>query len=61
MDEMPIFDMWHWFWQVGDDTTRYWSSAAGAYVPATETSNLTKVPDEAQLIAVLTHLGLAHP
>ncbi len=61
MDDIPVFNPSRWFWRIGDDTSRYWSSEVSAYVTEANPLNTTCVPDEAQLIAVLTNLGLAHP
>lgn len=43
-----------WFWIVGDDETRFWSSAAGAYVDTLpEGAGVTRIASEAELWAVL--------
>ena len=53
---------WHWF--VGGDTTRMWSSAAGAYVDASQVPAETPVSNilnEAELSDVLLAYGLKCP
>lgn len=55
------FDPANWFWIVGDDTSRAWSSASGDYVQAWPEDRVTVVADETQLDAVLRHLGQASP
>lgn len=51
-----------WYWIVGGDESRYWSSAASAYVtyrPADAPT--TRIANEAELADVLGHYGLAGP
>lgn len=55
------FDPINWFWIVGGDESRAWSSAVGDYVQAWPQESVTHVPDEAQLDVVLRHLGQVSP
>lgn len=51
-----------WFWIVGDDESRYWSSAAGAYVETLpEDAGITRIASENELAAVLYAYGLPGP
>lgn len=51
-----------WFWQIGADTSRYWSSAEAAYVGSVpEGAGLTRVTTEEELSGVLAEYGLAGP
>jgi hypothetical protein len=47
-----------WFWKVGDDASRFWSSTSGGYVQSADPDRTTNVADEDQLSAVLRHLGI---
>lgn len=52
----------NWFWIVGDDDTRYWSSAAGAYVDTLpEDAGVTRIASEQELSEVLAVYGLQGP
>lgn len=59
--DIPTFTPDAWFWIVGNDESRAWSSAARGYVQEWDAAKVTRVPDEAQLVAVLRHLGLSAP
>lgn len=51
-----------WFWIVGDDETRFWSSAAAAYVGTLpENAGITRIASEAELSDVLRPYGLPGP
>ena len=51
-----------WFWIVGDDESRFWSSAAGAYVETLpEGAGYTRIASEAELDDVLAAYGLSGP
>lgn len=50
-----------WYWIVGGDTSRAWSSAAGAYVQQWPTDRVTRIGSGAELSAVLRPHGLAIP
>lgn len=50
-----------WFWIVGGDTSRAWSSAAGAYVETWDADRLTPIASEAELADVLRGYGLSGP
>ena len=48
-----------WFWQVGDDASRFWSSAAGGYVPSVPKEGLmSHIRNEVELRDVLVKAGL---
>lgn len=61
MIEMAPFDPYHWFWIVGADGSRAWSSAAGAYVTEWPVDRLTRIDTEASLTGVLRSHGLPGP
>lgn len=50
-----------WFWVVGGDESRAWSSAAGAYVTDYPADRLTRIDSEASLTDVLRRYGLRGP
>lgn len=51
-----------WFWQVGADTSRYWSSAAGGWVGSVpDDAGLTRIASAADLDDVLRAAGLSGP
>ncbi len=65
---MPAEDA---YWQVGDDTTRFWSTAQGGYVPPGNPGYLAWLPtsawqgpipaqSEESLSATLTNIGIGH-
>ena len=51
----------NWFWIVAGDTSRAWSSAAGAYVTEYPDDRLTRIESEASLNDVLRPYGLVLP
>lgn len=51
----------NWFWIVGDNDTRAWSIAAGAYTADFDATRVTRIGTEASLDAVLRALGAASP
>lgn len=57
----PTFDPYHWFWVVGGDLSRAWSSAASAYVVAYSMDRLTYIDSESSLADVLAPYGLVGP
>lgn len=58
----PAYNPHAWYWQVGDDETRYWSSTAGAYVTELpEGAGLTRIDGEQNLNDVLKVYGLSGP
>lgn len=61
MSDTPGYTPHDWFWIVGDDETRAWSSAAGAYVTTFDVGRVTRIASEAELDDVLRRLGLASP
>lgn len=50
-----------WFWIVGGDETRAWSSAAGAYVQTWDGERTTRIDTEQNLTGVLRRYGLRGP
>lgn len=51
-----------WFWIVGSDESRNWSSAAGAYVQTLpEGAGVTRITSEEELAQVLAVYGLPGP
>ncbi len=59
--DMPVFIIRNWFWQIGKDASRYWSSAAGTYVAEAPEDRITAVPSLEDLQAALAQLGLPAP
>jgi hypothetical protein len=57
---MIEYTPYDWFWQVAGDETRFWSSAAGAYVEAAP-DGFTRIASEAELASVLRPYGLVGP
>lgn len=57
MDKM--YNPQDWYWVVGDDTSRCWSSAAGAYVTEVP-KTFTRIASENELRNVLANAGCAH-
>ncbi len=51
----------NWFWIVGGDESRAWSSAIGAYVAEYPADQVTRIPNETDLTDVLRPYGLAPP
>lgn len=58
---MISYDVKNWFWIVGGDESRAWSSAVGGYVAGYPTDRLTRIASEAELNDVLRRYGLALP
>jgi hypothetical protein len=56
-----MFDSRTWFWIVGGDESRAWSSAAGGYVSEYPTDRLTRIASEEELSDVLRRYGLPVP
>lgn len=57
-----IYTPWDWFWIVGGDEDRYWSSAAAAYVETLpDSAGVTRIAGEAELTEVLRAYGLRGP
>lgn len=53
-----MYDPKDWFWQVGRDASRYWSSAVAAYVTNASGNRVTRIADEIELYDVLAKQGL---
>lgn len=59
MNEYSPFD---WYWIVGGDESRFWSSAAGGYVEsAPDGAGFTRILNEEELSGVLAAYGLHGP
>lgn len=64
MSDIALFpyDPYNWYWQIGDDDTRFWSSANSAYVTdVPEGVGITRIASEAELTNVLRPYGLSGP
>jgi len=56
------YDPFSWFWVVGGDESRFWSSAEDAYAPALpEGAGVTRIATETELAEVLAVYGLPGP
>ncbi len=60
MEHTP-YDPSRWFWIVGTDESRAWSSVDGAYVTIWDGSRVTRIANETELNDVLRARGLAVP
>ena len=58
---MISFTPFDWFWIVGGDASRAWSSAVAAYVNSYPTDKLTRIANETELSEVLAKYGLNGP
>lgn len=56
-----IFVPYDWYWVVGDDESRAWSSSAGTYVTEHPADRTTRIGSEPLLNAVLRGYGLTVP
>jgi hypothetical protein len=57
-----IFTPLDWFWIIGDDESRFWSSAVDGYVTtAAEDAGVTRIASEDELTDVLAVYGLPGP
>jgi hypothetical protein len=59
--ELPQYDPFDWYWEIGGDTSKYWSSKAGAYVPTAPPERLTHIHSVDELNDVLRGYGLKVP
>lgn len=55
------FNIHDWYWIVGSDESRAWSSAAGAYVTSYPPERVTRIASESDLSDVLRPYGLTLP
>lgn len=55
------FNVADWYWIVGGDADRAWSSAGGAYVTEWDAQRTTRILNETELSDVLRPHGLAVP
>lgn len=59
---MPEYNPFDWYWIVGGDESRLWSSAAGAWVDEMpDGAGVTRIASEAELDEVLAAYGLLGP
>jgi len=56
-----MFDVHDWFWIVGDNNAKAWSSAADKYVDTWPASRVTRIKTDEELTAVLSPYGLMGP
>lgn len=56
-----FYDPADWFWVLGDDKSRAWSSAAGTYVTDFPADRLTRIASEDELSDVLRPYGVKLP
>ena len=58
---MQAFDPYDWYWIVGDDQSRAWSSRKMAYVSQWPANRVTRIASEEDLDIVLRQHGLRGP
>lgn len=58
---MMFYEPKNWFWTVGGDESRAWSSASGAYVAEWPSDRMTRILNEQELGDVLRQYGLRGP
>lgn len=58
---MQNYDPLRWFWIVGGDESRAWSSVDGAYVSEYPSDRLTRIASESELNEVLRPYGVVLP
>jgi hypothetical protein len=58
---MITYNAKDWFWQIGEDASRFWSSASTAYVSQAATDQVTRIASEDELCDVLRQYGLEVP
>ncbi|MBS0269921.1 MAG: hypothetical protein JSS54_13200 [Proteobacteria bacterium] len=56
---MSSYNPFDWYWIVGGDENRAWSSAAGAYVEEYDEERVTRIANEVELYDVLARCGLS--
>ncbi|MBS0237613.1 MAG: hypothetical protein JSR89_04225 [Proteobacteria bacterium] len=56
---MSSFNPSDWFWIVGGDASKAWSSAAAAYVTSYDEERVTHIANEVELYDVLARCGLS--
>ena len=57
--ELEPYNPKHWYWQIGDDASRFWSSADQAYVADAPQTRRSRIANEVELYDVLAKSGLA--
>lgn len=58
---MDVYNPLSWFWIVGGDASRAWSSATGAYVLNWPSDRVSRIASEAELVDVLAQHGIEGP
>lgn len=58
---MSEYNPKNWYWIVGGDVSRAWSSASGAYVETWPETRCTRIANEPELIDVLASYGIDGP
>lgn len=58
---MTVYVPQDWFWIVGGNASRAWSSAAGGYVEDWPAERTSRIADEAELSTVLRAYGIIGP
>lgn len=62
MRDISTYDPFNWHWIVDGNETRFWSSAAGAYVDELPSgAGVTRIASESELDEVLAAYGLLGP
>jgi len=56
---MSSYSASDWFWIVGSDESRAWSSAAGEYVTSYDEERVTRIANEVELYDVFARCGLS--
>lgn len=57
--EFASYNPKHWYWQIGDDASRFWSSADQAYVEDAPPARCSRIANEVELYDVLAKSGLS--
>lgn len=56
----PPYTPQNWYWTIGGDETRAWSSAARDYVAEWPEDHATRIANEVELYEVLARVGMAN-
>lgn len=57
--EFEPYDPKHWYWQIGEDASRFWSSADQVYVEDAPPGRCSRIANEVELYDVLAKAGLS--
>lgn len=58
---MDAFNPFDWYWSVGGDATRFWSTRTGGYVSEADRNRLSDIDAERGLSEFLSNYGLPGP